>query len=416
MPQRRWAPVRLGIDVRGPLQALPWEALALPGAGTPLALHPLLTVYRLQDAGRAGAPVLAGPLRVVIAISAPLAGGGGVLDYERELRNMLAAVRGARQGQARVRIVHFATTGEIRAALAAEPAHVLHLSGHGRPGAIELEDADGNGRVLDAAQFVAEAIPPGRMPPVIALSACHTDAATAAGDPSFAAALIGLGASAVIGTETAVTDVYATRVFARIYEELAQAEVPEVITAVAQARRTVQQQLTDSPDLRDQQLARLGEWAVLTVLAAAGSVTVIDPSAAPAADERARGAAWRAGASGAVVPRGRGVRRPPPCAAPLARRAARPARGGTGAVRHRRGRQDHPGRRADPADRRARPAAAGRGRRQQPDRWHGHRRTGSWPRWPAPSGASPARYLPWITPSGRTSTGRTGWPPCSKTC
>ena len=291
--QRRWVPVRLGIDVRGPLQALPWEALALPGAGTPLALHPLLTVYRLRDAGRAGAPVLGGPLRVVMAISAPLAGGGGVLDYERELRNMLAAVRGARQGQARVRIVHFATTGEIRAALAAEPAHVLHLSGHGRPGAIELEDADGNVRVLDAKRFVAEAIPPGAMPPVIALSACHTDAATAAGDPSFAAALIGLGASAVIGTETAVTDIYATRVFARIYEELAAAEVPEVVTAVAQARRTVQQQLTDSPDPRDQHLARLGEWAVLTVLATAGSVTVIDPAAAPAAGEQ--GAALSAG-------------------------------------------------------------------------------------------------------------------------
>jgi len=295
--QHRWVPVRLGIDVRGPLQALPWEALALPGAGTPLALHPLLTVYRLGE-GRAGAPVLGGPLRVVIAISAPLAGGGGVLDYERELRNMLAAVRGARQGQARVRIVHFATTGEIRAALAAEPAHVLHLSGHGRPGAIELEDADGNGRVLDAAQFVAEAIPPGAMPPVIALSACHTDAATAAGDPSFAAGLIGLGASAVIGTETAVTDVYATRVFARIYEELAHAEVPEVITAVAQARRTVQQQLTGSPDPRDQQLARLGEWAVLTVLATAGSVTIIDPSAAPAAGDQL------AGLPGAPVPAG----------------------------------------------------------------------------------------------------------------
>ena len=296
--QRRWAPVRLGLDVQGTLRALPWEALAVPGAGTPLALHPLLTVYRRQAAGQVELPGLGGPLRVVMAISAPLAGGGGMLDYERELRNMLAAVRGARQGQARVRIVHFATTAEIRAALEAEPAHVLHLSGHGRPGALELEDQDGNARVLDAARFVAEAIPPGRMPPVIALSACHTDAATAAGDPSFAAGLIGHGAAAVIGTETAITDVYATRVFARIYEELAQAEVPEVITAVAQARRTVQQQLSDSSDPRDRQLARLGEWAVLTVLATAGSVVVIDPSAPPGDGDR------RAGLPAARVPAG----------------------------------------------------------------------------------------------------------------
>ena len=281
----RWAPVRLGIEAAGELAALPWEALALPGTLTPLVLHPLLAVYRQRSVQREPPLALGGPLRVVIAISAPVSGSGGVLDYERELRNMLAAVRGARRGQARVRIVHFATTSEIRAALAAEPAHVLHLSGHGRPGAIELEDENGSARVLGAQQFVAEAIPPGRMPPVIALSACYSDAA-AAGDSSFAAALIGLGAAVVIGTETAVTDIYATRVFARIYGELAAAEVPEVIAAVAQARRTVQQQLTDSLDPRDQQLARLGEWAVLTVLATTGSVTVIDPSAGPVAESQ----------------------------------------------------------------------------------------------------------------------------------
>ena len=280
--ERRWAPVRLGIEVAGELAALPWEALALPGTLTPLGLHPLLAVYR-QRGSRGAAAAVPGPLRVLIAISAPVSGGGGILDYERELRNMLAAVRAARQGQARVRIVHFANTSEIRAALAAEPAHVLHLSGHGLPGAIELEDGDGNARVLDAQQFVAEAIPPGRMPPVIALSACYSDTA-AAGDLSFAAALMGLGAPVVIGTETAVTDVYATRVFSRIYGELAGAEVPEVIAAVAQARRAVQQELTGSPDPRDQELARLGEWATLTVLATAGAVTVIDPAAESAAE------------------------------------------------------------------------------------------------------------------------------------
>jgi hypothetical protein len=110
-------------------------------------------------------------------------------------------------------VVHFATTAEINAALWQEPVHVLHLSGHGRPGLLELEREDGNARQVTADQFVTEAVPPGRMPPVIALAACHTDATAAAGDPSFAARLIALGANVVIGTETAVTDVYATRVF-----------------------------------------------------------------------------------------------------------------------------------------------------------------------------------------------------------
>jgi hypothetical protein len=41
-----------------------------------------------------------------------------------------------------------------------EAAHVLYLSGHGRLGAIEPEDDDGNARALEAERFVAEAIPP----------------------------------------------------------------------------------------------------------------------------------------------------------------------------------------------------------------------------------------------------------------
>ena len=161
-----------------------------------------------------------------------------------------------------VGVVHFATTAEINAALRQEPVHVLHLSGHGRPGLLELEREDGNARQVTADQFVTEAVPPGRMPPVIALAACHTDAA-AAGDPSFAARLIARGANVVIGTETAVTDVYATRAFARIYGALADDEAMDVLGAVADARRTVQQELQGSPDEGEQRLGALGEWAVL---------------------------------------------------------------------------------------------------------------------------------------------------------
>jgi len=97
--QARWVPVQLGIDARGGLGALPWEALALPAARGPAALHPLLVVHRATPTGSgAGSVDVDGPLRVVVAIAAPLDGGGGVLDYERELRNVLAAVRAARQG------------------------------------------------------------------------------------------------------------------------------------------------------------------------------------------------------------------------------------------------------------------------------------------------------------------------------
>ncbi|MGI9000361.1 MAG: trypsin-like peptidase domain-containing protein [Pseudonocardia sp.] len=275
--KRRWTAVRFGIRVVGVLRGLPWEALALPEGGGPVALHPLVVAYR-QYPDAAPVAVSPGPLRVVVAISSPFSGGGGVLDYERELRNILAAVRGARQGDAQVRVVHFATTAEIYAFLRREPAHVLHLSGHGRPGLLELEDDDGDAREVTAEEFVTEAIPAGAMPPVIVLAACHTDAATATGDPSFAAALIAHGVSVVLGTETSVTDVYATRMFTRIYESLVNTAVPDVVAAVAGARRTIQGQLVESREEREKRLAGLDEWAVVTVSAAAGSVVLFDPS------------------------------------------------------------------------------------------------------------------------------------------
>jgi hypothetical protein len=217
--EERHAPVRLGIRVSGELARLPWEAMQLPGTGRSLALHELIRAYRQVDARPV--KLSAGPLRILVGISSPLSGGGGVLDYERELRNVLAAVRGARASRAQVRIVHFATTDAIRDALEEAPAHVLHLSAHGRPGMVELEDENGDARLVTAERFVAEAIPPGRMPSVIALAACHTDVSAAAGDPSFAAGLIARGAGVVIATETSITDVYATRVFARVYGQLA---------------------------------------------------------------------------------------------------------------------------------------------------------------------------------------------------
>lgn len=124
---------------------------------------------------------------------------------------------GGRAGAAQVRVVQFATTAAIRAALSEMDTHVLHLSGHAAPGVLVLEDALGNAREVSAAEFVQEAIPPGRMPPVVALSACFTAAPSVSGADSFAATLVAYGAGAVIGTETSVTDRYATRLFARVY-------------------------------------------------------------------------------------------------------------------------------------------------------------------------------------------------------
>uniref|UniRef100_UPI000831F931 tetratricopeptide repeat protein n=1 Tax=Nocardia lijiangensis TaxID=299618 RepID=UPI000831F931 len=267
-------PVRIGVEP-GPFASVPWEALPDPVTSKPLALHPLITLYRRA----AAAPVrpIAGPLRILVAIAAPTEGGGPVLDYERELRNVLAAVKGARQGDAQVRIVEFATTAAIRAELEQSPAHVLHLSGHGSPGHLILETDTGAARPVTAKQLLAEAIPPGSMPPVISLAACYTDVAAEADAPSFAAALLAQGASVVIGTETSVTDRYATALFARVYQDLANHPVPDVVAAVADARRVIHQQWSGSTVPRENSLASLDEWSVVTVLAANPAVPVYDP-------------------------------------------------------------------------------------------------------------------------------------------
>ncbi len=105
----------------------------------------------------------------------------------------------------------------------------LHISGHGSPGSLMLEHDDGGEREIDADTFVKDAIPPGRMPAVIALAACYTNVGRAADAPSFAARLAERGAAVVIASETSVTDVYATTASARIYGRLAEAGVPDAV-------------------------------------------------------------------------------------------------------------------------------------------------------------------------------------------
>jgi len=277
--------VRVGLAVPLTLTGLPWEALPSPDGNGPLALHPLVSFYRKMDAGTA--QLLPGPLRIVVAIAAPDSGEGPVLDYEQELRNVLAAVRAARQS-ADVRVVPFATVAAIRAELDRGPAHVLHISGHGSPGILSLENHDGSARPITADELVDLAVPPGRMPTVITLAVGYSDAGSRQDGISFATRLGQRGAAAVIATQTSV-DVYAAKLLARVYGTLAQASHPDAVSALAEARRQVQAELETSPDQRDSWLAQQGEWAEVTMLAATGVVPVLDQDRiAPMAEQPSR--------------------------------------------------------------------------------------------------------------------------------
>ncbi|MEV4512683.1 tetratricopeptide repeat protein [Dactylosporangium sp. NPDC049525] len=260
--------VRLAVDAPG-FAALPWEALPDPVSGRPLALHPLVTVYRLGGADRGEA--LPGPLRIVVAVAAPEHGGGALLNYEDELRSVLAAVRGARRGRARVDVVEFATTAAIREALDVPGGvHVLHISAHGAPGVLYLEDEHGAARPVTADVFLEEAVPPGRMPPVLALAACYSDVDGEGQGPSYAARLAQRGARAVVGTQTSVTDRYATLLFSAVYAGLTRSL--DLVRAVGDARRSVQRTLEQSHD----GLAAYDEWGVVTLLCAQPDLSVVD--------------------------------------------------------------------------------------------------------------------------------------------
>ena len=275
-------PVEFAVDITEcpeELRGLPWEGLRHPGVDGPLALHPLVVFYRLAVANPTPRRV-EGPLRIVVAIAAPL-DGEPELDYESELRNIVTSVREAKAGGAEVRIVTFATTAEIKKALGAGDVHVLHISCHGSAGRLILEDENGGARLVDARTLVEEAIPPGKMPPVICLSACDTNVTDRPNNlPAVADELVSSGAPAVIGTETSVSDRYATLVFARIYAELTKATEPDPATALAAARRQVLQACENSERSRDRHEQVLSGWSVVTIQAASSRKTLFDPTTA----------------------------------------------------------------------------------------------------------------------------------------
>ena len=89
--RRETAPVRLAVDAPA-YGRLPWESMPDPISGMPLALHPLVSVFRRVPAGSPSPRP--GPLRIVVAIASPESGGTlpGLPTEEAEaLRGRLAA-------------------------------------------------------------------------------------------------------------------------------------------------------------------------------------------------------------------------------------------------------------------------------------------------------------------------------------
>ncbi|WP_431896744.1 tetratricopeptide repeat protein [Micromonospora haikouensis] len=261
------APLRLGLMLADDLVAagwsrFPWEAMPEPRSGIPLGLHRSVHFYRRSRAP--AARLRPGPLRILVAIASPLRGGGPLLDYERELRTVVEAVRQAQRHDVVVEEVRFATVDAIATALRARPPHVLHLHAHGSPGLLHLENDFGDAVAVTPSVFLRAC---GRaLPPIISLASCQGDVFSEPFGSSFAGALSAGGVSAVLATQGTISDRYAAHFFAEVYGELARASDPDVLAAAAVARRSVQDALQGATNPVDRFVAELDEWSVVSLL------------------------------------------------------------------------------------------------------------------------------------------------------
>jgi hypothetical protein len=224
---------------RPELLGLPFEAACLPD-GRVLALQPTVTMLRrpLDLAGKNG-DALAGPLKILAAVAAPDEDvrASFALDQERELQNILDAVEPARRhDNCDVRILEVGHPKVIGDAIAADAYHVLHLSCHGLPGALELEDEEGRAELTSADALLAPIRAAGRPLPLVLLNACHTGVAPGQ-TASLAEALLRGGIPAVVAMQAPVSDHYATSLAKSFYLHLATRETFLPSRALAAARK-----------------------------------------------------------------------------------------------------------------------------------------------------------------------------------
>ncbi|MEX1364138.1 MAG: CHAT domain-containing protein [Nannocystaceae bacterium] len=255
------------------LLSLPWEAARVGGLG-PLALIERVSTVRALDVERRGHASVQGPLRILVAVAAP----GDDLDLEHEMSSILDAVERTRAGRARVVFIDDAdaTLDAIVQQLKQEPFHVLHISAHGGPGALQLEDAQGNAARVTAQALVAalqhEHIP--QRPPVVVLSACSSAAAPRSDDLDrldMASALLHSGVRHVLAMQGPVGDGYAAELAGAFYQRLAEHHEPTPARALAEARREVERLRAEHASNGQRYRASEPEYATPVLLSAAGT-------------------------------------------------------------------------------------------------------------------------------------------------
>ena len=204
------------------LLALPFEALRLPDNRLLATVPGVVTMRRPAGVDPVQTERLAGPLKILAAVGAPDEEytSAIVLDPERELQNILDAVEPAqRLEDVEVRILEVGHPKLIGDAIRRDAYHVLHLSCHGLPGQLELEDEDGRAVRVTAQQLLDPIRDAGRPLPMVFLNTCHGGVHEGEA-ASFAEALLRAGVPCVLAMQASVTDRYASQLALEFYKGL----------------------------------------------------------------------------------------------------------------------------------------------------------------------------------------------------
>ena len=204
------------------LLALPFEALRLPDNRLLATVPGVVTMRRPAGIQTAQIERLAGPLKILAAVGAPDEENTSavVLDPERELQNILDAVEPAqRLENVEVRILEVGHPKVIGDAIRRDAYHVLHLSCHGLPGQLELEDEDGRAVRVTAQQLLDPIRDAGRPLPMVFLNTCHGGVHEGEA-ASFAEDLLRAGVPCVVAMQASVTDRYASQLALEFYKGL----------------------------------------------------------------------------------------------------------------------------------------------------------------------------------------------------
>lgn len=266
------------------LLALPFEALRIDGRAP--ALLPGVSVRRLVAGAPAGAWAAApSPLKILVAVGAPDEGKtqNSVLDLEHELQSILDAVEPRDHlGNAEVRFLEIGHPQQIENALQQDAYHVLHLSGHGGPGSIELEDEDGAPVTVTATGLARHLQAANRNVPLVFLSSCF-GATPGAEAGAMATDLVRAGVPFVVAMQAGVTDRYASALAHAFYAALAAREYPQPAQALAMARQALEQARQQAHQQALQRGAPAdqtqAEYATATLYCAGDDAPLVDFSA-----------------------------------------------------------------------------------------------------------------------------------------